>query len=113
FHSVATASRHQRNWRHSFWSEIYETVLALFLVRVTIVTMLSPRRGKFNVTEKGGTLARGFFDLRAVYPNIICAAVVSLGILRGVYSMIFWKTTTLEFQALLLNTIWATISLLI
>ncbi|MCB8883468.1 UDP-forming cellulose synthase catalytic subunit [Acidisoma cellulosilytica] len=113
FHSVATASRHQRNWRHSFWSEIYETVLALFLVRVTIVTMLSPRRGKFNVTEKGGTLNQGFFDLRAVYPNIICAVVVFLGILRGVYSMIFWQTTTLEFQALLLNTIWATISLLI
>lgn len=113
FHSVATASRIQRNWRHSFWSEIYETVLALFLVRVTIVTMLSPRRGKFNVTEKGGTLAQGFFDLRAVYPNIICAGVVFLGIVRGVYSMIFWQTTTLEFQALLLNTIWATISLLI
>ncbi|HTI01969.1 MAG TPA: UDP-forming cellulose synthase catalytic subunit [Acidisoma sp.] len=113
FHSVATASRIQRNWRHSFWSEIYETVLALFLVRVTIVTMMSPRRGKFNVTEKGGTLSRGFFDLRAVYPNLICSAFIILGILRGVFSMIFWKTTTLEFQALLLNTIWATISLLI
>ncbi|MCB8876364.1 UDP-forming cellulose synthase catalytic subunit [Acidisoma silvae] len=113
FHSVATASRIQRNWRHSFWSEIYETVLALFLVRVTIVTMLNPRAGKFNVTDKGGTLNQGFFDLRAVYPNIICAFVVFLGILRGVYSMIFWKTTTLEFQALLLNTVWATISLLI
>ena len=113
FHSVATASRIQKNWRHSFWSEIYETVLALFLVRVTIVTMLSPRRGKFNVTEKGGTLARGYFDLRAVYPNMICAGFIFLGILRGLFSMIFQKTTTLVFQALLLNTIWATISLLI
>jgi cellulose synthase (UDP-forming) len=113
FHSVATASRIQRNWRHSFWSEIYETVLALFLVRVTIVTMLSPRRGKFNVTEKGGTLARGYFDLRAVYPNILLSFVIVLGILRGLFSMIFQQTTTLQFQALLLNTIWATISLLI
>lgn len=113
FHSVATASRMQRSWRHSFWSEIYETVLALFLVRVTIATMISPRRGKFNVTEKGGTLSRGYFDLRAVYPNIICASVVMLGILRGVFGMIFETTTTLEFQALLLNTIWAIISLLI
>jgi cellulose synthase (UDP-forming) len=113
FHSVATASRIQRNWRHSFWSEIYETVLALFLVRVTIVTMFSPRRGKFNVTEKGGTLARGYFDMRAVYPNILLAFFVFLGILRGLFSMTFQQTTTLEFQALLLNTIWATISLLI
>jgi cellulose synthase (UDP-forming) len=113
FHSVATASRIQRNWRHSFWSEIYETVLALFLVRVTIITMINPRAGKFNVTEKGGTLARGYFDMRAVYPNIILAFFVFLGILRGIFSMIFQQTTTLEFQALLLNTIWATISLLI
>jgi cellulose synthase (UDP-forming) len=113
FHSVATASRIQGSWRHSFWSEIYETVLALFLVRVTIVTMISPRRGKFNVTEKGGTLARGFFDLRAVYPNILLTLFVFLGILRGLFSMIFQHTSTLVFQALLLNTIWATISLLI
>lgn len=113
FHSVATASRNQRSWRHSFWSEIYETTLALFLVRVTIATMLNPRAGKFNVTDKGGTLARGFFDLRAVYPNILCAAVVGVGILRGLYGLVFEKTTTLVFQALLLNTIWATISLLI
>jgi cellulose synthase (UDP-forming) len=113
FHSVATASRIQGNWRHSFWSEIYETVLATFLVRVTIVTMISPRRGKFNVTEKGGTLSRGFFDLRAVYPNILMSLFIFLGILRGLFSMIFQQTSTLVFQALLLNTIWATISLLI
>jgi cellulose synthase (UDP-forming) len=113
FHSVATSARNQRDWRHSFWSEVYETTLALFLVRITIATMINPRAGKFNVTDKGGTLARGFFDLRAVYPNIILAFVVFLGILRGAYSMIFQKTTELVFQALLLNTIWATISLLI
>jgi cellulose synthase (UDP-forming) len=113
FHSVATASRLQGSWRHSFWSEIYETVLALFLVRVTVVTMINPRAGKFNVTEKGGTLARGFFDLRAVYPNILLSLFVFIGILRGLFSMIFQNTSTLVFQALLLNTIWATISLLI
>jgi cellulose synthase (UDP-forming) len=113
FHSVATSSRIQRNWRHSFWSEIYETVLAMFLVRVTLVTLISPRRGKFNVTEKGGVLARGYFDLRAVYPNIILGLFLILGMARGVYSMSFQTTTTLVFQALLLNTIWAGISLLI
>ena len=31
-------------------------MLALFLVRVTVVTLLNPKRGKFNVTEKGGVL---------------------------------------------------------
>ena len=113
FHSVATNSRLQRNWRHSFWSEIYETVLALFLVRVTIVTLIFPKRGKFNVTAKGGLLENGFFDLRAVYPNLILSFLLVVGIGRGVVSMGFFKQDTLTFQALALNAIWATFSLLI
>jgi cellulose synthase (UDP-forming) len=113
FHSVATNSRIQGNWRHSFWSEIYETVMALFLVRINIVTMISPRRGKFNVTDKGGLLAKGYFDLGAVYPNLILALVLAGGLLRGVFSMTFETTTRLEFQAYLLNSIWVTFSLLI
>jgi cellulose synthase (UDP-forming) len=113
FHSVATNSRLQRNWRHSFWSEIYETVLALFLVRVTIVTLLSPRRGKFNVTAKGGLLENGFFDLGAVYPNLILAFLVIAGVIRGLVSLIFFHNEPLVFQALLLNTIWASLSLIV
>ena len=112
FHSVATNSRIQRNWRHSFWSEIYETVLALFLVRVTIVTLLRPSLGKFNVTDKGGVLESTYFDLRAVYPNIILAVVLGAGLGRGLFGMLFEQTTTLEFQALLLNSVWVIISLL-
>ncbi len=113
FHSVATNSRLQRNWRHSFWSEIYETVLALFLVRVTLVTLISPRRGKFNVTAKGGLLENGFFDLGAVYPNLILAFLVIAGVIRGLVSLIFFHNETLVFQALLLNTIWASLSLVV
>ena len=113
FHAVATNSRVQRNWRHSFWSEIYETVLALFLVRVILATLLSPGRGKFNVTAKGGLLENGFFDLGAVYPNLILTFFLIAGVIRGLVGLIFGTNDTLTFQALLLNTIWASISLLI
>ncbi len=113
FHSIATNSRLQRNWRHSFWSEIYETVLALFLVRVTIVTLLSPRRGKFNVTAKGGLLENGFFDLHAVYPNLMLAMLLVAGVARGVVGMALADSSSLVFQAYALNCIWATLSLLI
>jgi cellulose synthase (UDP-forming) len=112
FHSVATNSRLQRNNRHSFWSEIYETVLALFLVRVTAVTLFAPRRGKFNVTNKGGLLENGYFDLGAVYPNLILAFFLVAGVIRGLVSMVFFQTEQLTFQALLLNTIWGFFSLL-
>ena len=112
FHSVATNSRLQRNNRHSFWSEIYETVLALFLVRVTMVTLFAPRRGKFNVTNKGGLLENGYFDLGAVYPNLILAFFLVAGVIRGLVGMLFFHTEQLTFQALLLNTIWGIFSLL-
>jgi len=113
FHSVATNSRLLRNNRHSFWSEIYETVLALFLVRVSIVTLFAPKRGTFNVTNKGGLLENGYFDFGAVYPNLILTFFLLAGVIRGLVSMIFFQTEQLTFQALLLNTIWGTVSLLI
>jgi len=113
FHAVATNSRLQQNWRHSFWSEIYETVLALFLVRLTVVTLLSPRRGKFNVTAKGGLLENGFFDLRAVYPNLILVGLLFAGMGRGIVGLILAAPGTLVYQAMLLNTIWASISALV
>ena len=111
--AIATNARIQKSWRHSFWSEIYETVLALFLVRITVVTMLSPRRGKFNVTEKGGVLESGYFDLRAVYPNLILLGVLLVGLGRGVFGMAFEKTTQIEFQSYLLNSIWTLASVLV
>jgi cellulose synthase (UDP-forming) len=113
FHSVATNARIQRNWRHSFWSEIYETVMAPFLVRICIVTMISPKRGRFNVTDKGGLLAKGYFDMGAVYPNLILGAILVLGLARGLYGVFFQETTRLEYEAFLLNSIWVTFSLLI
>ncbi|WNM10019.1 UDP-forming cellulose synthase catalytic subunit [Komagataeibacter nataicola] len=58
FHSIATAAKGNKGWRYSFWSEVYETTMALFLVRVTIITMLFPSKGKFNVTEKGACWSR-------------------------------------------------------
>jgi cellulose synthase (UDP-forming) len=112
FHAVATGSRIQGSARHSFWSEIYETVMAPFLLRLTVVTLLSPRRGRFNVTDKGGLLETGYFDMRAVYPNMILAAVMAAGWLVGVGRLLFTHPDRLGYQALVLNTIWLTLSLL-
>ena len=113
FHSVATNTRLQGPWRHSFWSEIYEAVLAPFLLRVTFATIINPRSGKFNVTDKGGLLGRGYFDIRAVYPNLILAGLLAAGLLVGIGGLVFGHPDTLRFQALLLNSVWAGFSLLI
>ncbi|MDU3049494.1 MAG: glycosyltransferase family 2 protein, partial [Escherichia coli] len=53
-HASLTNSKIQGKYRHSFWSEIYETVLAWYIAPPTLVALINPHKGKFNVTAKGG-----------------------------------------------------------
>ncbi len=111
-HSIVTASRMQRQVRHSFWSEIYETVLTVYLLPVMLATLLDPRRGKFNVTDKGGILDEGYFDIRAVGPNMVLALALILGVIAGIYGLATNPPQSLNFQAYALNLVWATLCLL-
>ena len=110
-HAVATGSRVAGGVRHSFWSEIYETVLALWLVPVTIATILDPKKGKFNVTEKGGLLPEGYFDWRAVWPSLVLTALLFAGVAAGLHGVLTNPWGSLEGQAFLLNGIWASLCL--
>jgi cellulose synthase (UDP-forming) len=110
-HTIATNSRLQQIWRHSFWSEVYETVLALVLVRPTTTALISPSRGKFNVTEKGTIIEKDYWAFGAIRLNLIMAALLAAGLLRGLVGMIMTPDSELAFQAYLLNSIWVTFSL--
>jgi cellulose synthase (UDP-forming) len=67
--SSLTNSRIQGQHRHSFWNEIYETVLAPYILRPTLLALVSPKLGKFNVTDKGKTLAETRFDRSIAAPT--------------------------------------------
>ncbi|MBY0338211.1 MAG: UDP-forming cellulose synthase catalytic subunit, partial [Acetobacteraceae bacterium] len=112
FHAIATSARLNGVNRHSFWSEIYETSIAVQLLPVTIITLLDPKRGKFNVTDKGGTLEAGYLDLRVVWPTLVLFALVFAGVCVGIAGLLTTEPGMLEFQAYLLNTIWATLCLI-
>src|SRR6202000_2417624 len=62
FISSMVNSRVQGHHRHSFWNEIYETVLAPYILLPTILALINPKLGKFNVTDKGTTLTETTFD---------------------------------------------------
>ena len=53
--STLTNSRIQGRHRFSFWNEIYEVVLAPYILLPTLLALVNPRLGKFNVTSKGGS----------------------------------------------------------
>lgn len=53
----------------------------------TLVTMIFPKRGKFNVTDKGGLLDVGYFDFTVVRPHgggLPAGAGVVVGIVRAI-----------------------------
>ena len=69
-HASLTNSKIQGKYRHSFWSEIYETVLAWYIAPPTLVALINPHKGKFNVTAKGGLVeeeVRRLGDLAALH----------------------------------------------
>ncbi|GAC1423330.1 MAG: hypothetical protein NVSMB62_19690 [Acidobacteriaceae bacterium] len=69
--SSVARSRMQGSHRHSFWTEIYETVLAPYLLVPTLLALISPRSGRFNVTAKGETVDEEYFDARIARPTLL------------------------------------------
>ncbi|WP_035359305.1 UDP-forming cellulose synthase catalytic subunit [Edaphobacter aggregans] len=84
FLSSITNSRIQGNHRHSFWNEIYETVLAPYILLPTMLTFVNPKFGSFNVTAKGGVVNRRFFDGRIARPFLFLVGLNLLGILMAI-----------------------------
>ncbi|WOK35988.1 UDP-forming cellulose synthase catalytic subunit [Sphingomonas sp. C3-2] len=114
FVSMQSSERIQGGDRRPFWGEIYETLLAFHLVRPTVLTLFQPRKGKFNVTDKGGLLDRTYFDFSIVKPHLITIALLALGVAFGVVKYLFFPHLfNIQGDTLLLNTAWASFSLLI
>ncbi|APQ13646.1 UDP-forming cellulose synthase catalytic subunit [Pseudomonas oryzihabitans] len=83
-HSNLTNSRIQGQFRHSFWNEVYETVLAWYILRPTLAALFNPRLGTFNVTDKGGIIARDYFDWELARPYIVLLLLNLVGLLVGI-----------------------------
>ena len=109
-HSTVTNSRLQSRYRHSFWGEIYESVLALYILRPTLATLVNPKRGKFNVTEKGGLLPRDYFDYKIVRPHLIIMGLLVVALVIGITRWIL--SNFVDSEVLMLNVAWAIFNLL-
>jgi len=82
--SSVTNSRIQGEHRHSFWNEIYETVLSPYILLPTMMALINPKLGKFNVTAKGGVVKRTFFDSRIALPFMIMLVANIVGLLAAI-----------------------------
>ncbi|MEM6161304.1 UDP-forming cellulose synthase catalytic subunit [Erwinia sp. P6884] len=111
--SLYVNSRMNGRFRATFWGEIYETVMAFHLVIPTLLTMISPKHGKFNVTDKGGLLDVGFFDFNIVRPHVICATLLMIGVVSGTVRAVAHDYFGVDPWVIALNVGWALFSLII
>lgn len=112
--SMVSGARSQGGDRRPFWGEIYETILAFHLLPATLITLFQPRKGKFNVTDKGSLLDRTYFDLGTVKPHLICIGLMVLGVALGFVKLLFFPHLfNIQADTLALNTAWAAFSLII
>ncbi|QTF09465.1 UDP-forming cellulose synthase catalytic subunit [Brenneria izadpanahii] len=111
--SIYANSRINGRHRYSFWGEIYDTVIMFHIIIPTLVTLFSPKRGKFNVTDKGRLLEEGYFDFNIVRPHIIVTILLILGIIWGSARTLMDHYIGMNPQVIFLNVFWASFNVLI
>ncbi|KAF1024298.1 MAG: Cellulose synthase catalytic subunit [UDP-forming] [Pseudomonas sp.] len=110
-HSSLTNSRIQGRFRHSFWNEVYETVLAWYILPPVLMALVNPKAGGFNVTDKGGINDKTFFDWKLARPYLILLAVNLTGMGFGVAQLIQGDGSTTVTVAI--NMMWTFYNLVI
>ena len=110
-HANLTNSRIQGRFRYLLWNEVYEAVLAWYIFRPTLVALINPKLGSFNVTAKGGLVREEFFDTLIAKPSLVLLLLNFLGVGAGL-----WRLTWVDPQNIAtvwLNLAWTFYNLMI
>jgi cellulose synthase (UDP-forming) len=108
--SIIANSIISKNFRHSFWAGVYEVSIAPFTAGVTLLALLNPGLGKFNVTDKGTNLDKARFDFRTCWTTLglLGLSVIALMIafpLRLIL-FIYQGANHSELDSILINSVW-------
>lgn len=110
-HSTITSQQIQGKNRFYFWGAIYETVLSWYITIPTLVALIAPKYGKFNVTDKGMSNDRTYYDWNVSKPYIILILLNLAGLFFGIYKMIFDPFA--EGFTIFVNLLWVLYNLLV
>ncbi len=109
--SNVTNSRIQGEHRYSFWNEIYETVLAPYILLPTMMALLNPKLGRFNVTSKGGVVKDTYFDSRIAQPFLVMLFFNILGLVFAIPRFFIWDRD--RQGTVLMNVLWCCFNIVI
>jgi cellulose synthase (UDP-forming) len=102
-------SRTQGDHRHSFWNEVYEMVLAPYILLPTTFALINPKWGKFNVTAKSSVVEETFFDWKIARPYLVLIALNVVGIAMAIPRYLTGGDPS---GVLAINVVWAFLNML-
>ncbi|MGF1536326.1 MAG: glycosyltransferase family 2 protein [Elainellaceae cyanobacterium] len=98
----------QKGIRFSFWNEIFEYAMAYRTGIVTLMALLNPKLGSFNVTAKGVSVTKRVFDLQSAWVTVGLVGLLVCSLL----AVPFWLIVRPESQqAVLINALWCVFNL--
>ncbi len=89
-HVVLCNSRIKGKYRYSFWDNVYEAILAVYIIMPTLVALINPKAGGFNVTAKGGLVGNEYFDRKIARPYVVMLVINMLGLTFGLVRLLLW-----------------------
>ncbi|MBE9139485.1 UDP-forming cellulose synthase catalytic subunit, partial [Nodosilinea sp. LEGE 07088] len=96
--------------RFSFWNEIYEFALSFQAGIVTLLALVNPQLGSFNVTAKGLVVNQRTFDTQSVRYLLILGLLTAASLV----AVPFWLLLSPEdTQAVLINALWCSFNLML
>ncbi|AWB34833.1 UDP-forming cellulose synthase catalytic subunit [Orrella marina] len=107
-HAQITNLQIQGRFRHSFWNEVYESVLAWYLMRPTLATLINPDKATFNVTAKGGIKNESYFDWVLARPYIILLLLNVAGMFIGIWLILTSGGDQSLIYTAVFNLVWTT-----
>ena len=110
-HASVTNSRIQGRFSHSFWNEVYESVLAWYIMRPVLVAAINPKLGKFNVTAKGGVIEKAYFDWTIARPYVVLLLINLVGMAVGVWKL--FSSAGDETTTLVINMVWTVYNIIL
>ncbi len=104
FQAQVANSVMQGRYRHSFWADVYETILSPHLVAPTLTALVAPNKGSFNVTDKGGVIDKDFFDWKSAKFIFLLLVLNIVGLGFAIVRLFWWNPD--ETGTVLINLAW-------
>ncbi|WP_017299226.1 UDP-forming cellulose synthase catalytic subunit [Nodosilinea nodulosa] len=96
--------------RFSFWNEIYEFAMSFQAGIVTLLALVNPKLGSFNVTAKGLVVNQRTFDANSVRYLLILGLLTAASLV----AVPFWLLLSPEdAQAVMINALWCSFNLVL